>query len=119
MTTYQEAFTLVESLYQNGDLSTDQASPILETLNNAVALENDYGNLCYLYREAQELRYLLRDVMGAKASKHDEAVQRADRQWVLVRDILAQLALDDLHPGRAGGATPQAISARATPQGDT
>jgi hypothetical protein len=106
MSKFAEAYRLVESLYDNGDLSHDQAAPLLKALDNAYAMESDYGNLIYFYKQAQELRYLMRAVIDAKAGKHDEMVQRADRQWAVVRDILGQLALDEQHPGRAGGNRP-------------
>jgi hypothetical protein len=106
MSQYAEAYALVKSLSESGDLSHDQANPLLEALQAAYGLESDYGNLCYFYRQAQELRYLIRDILQVRPGRHTEAVQRADRQWQVVRDILAHLALDEEHPGRAGGARP-------------
>jgi hypothetical protein len=106
---FQDAYTLVEQLQANGVLSRDQASPILEALAEAYAPESDYGNLCYLYNEAQELRYRMRDIKEVRASKYNEAVDLANHQWKLVSSLLAQLALDEEHPGRAGGQKPQLI----------
>lgn len=103
MSQYAEAYALVKSL----NLPEEQAAPILVALQAAYEMECDYGNLCCLYRHAQELRYLMRDILQVRPSKHTEAVQRADRQWQVVSSILAQLALDELHPGRAGGARPK------------
>ncbi len=102
MSQYADAYALVKSL----DMPEEQAAPILAALQAAYELESDYSSLCYLYRQAQELRYLMRDILEVRPGQHTEAVQRADRQWQVVRDILAQLALDEEHPGRAGGARP-------------
>jgi hypothetical protein len=49
----------------------------------------------------QELRYAMRAIQEAPPGKHDEAVQRANRQWVVVREMLERLALDEEHPGRS------------------
>lgn len=113
MSQYAEAYALVKSL----NLPEEQAAPILATLQAAYELESDYGNLCCLYRQAQELRYLMRDIIQVRPSKHTEAVQRADRQWQVARSILEQLALDEQHPGRGGKSPPQIDATRVT--GDT
>lgn len=112
MSQYQEVYTLVERLQSDDVLSHDQAAPILNALAEAYALESDYGNLCYLYNEAQELRLRMRDIREVRAGKHNEAVELADHQWRLVSSILAQLALDEEHPGRAGGQKPRPVSGR-------
>lgn len=107
MTTLPDAYKLVQSLYDSGDLSHDQASPILEALGDAYAVQCDYDNLRYLYSQAQELRYLMNESAGTRGvQKRQHAMQRADTQWILVRSILEQLALDEQHPGRAGGERP-------------
>jgi hypothetical protein len=106
MSKFAEAYRLIEELRASSALTPHQAAPLLKALDDAYAMESDYGNLVYFYKEAQKLRYLMRGVTEARAGKHDEMVQRADRQWAVVRDILGQLALDEKHPGRAGGNRP-------------
>lgn len=107
MNVYQKTYKDIKHRYEHGDISYEQAMPVLQALDAAYALESDYNGLCDLYRQAQELRYLMRDITQVRPSKHTEAVQRADRQWHVVRTILEQFALDEQHPGRGGKPRPQ------------
>jgi hypothetical protein len=59
----------------------------------------DYAALKYLYERCQELRYAMRDVSEAPATKRGKAEQAARRRWDIVRTLLEQLALDEQHPG--------------------
>jgi hypothetical protein len=59
----------------------------------------DYAALKYLYERCQELRYAMRDVSEAPATKRGKAEQVARRRWGVVKALLEQLALDEQHPG--------------------
>lgn len=58
MNTYQEAYVLVVSLYASGDLSRDQANPILAALEDAEQAQEACGhNFIFLRQETRNEGY--------------------------------------------------------------
>jgi hypothetical protein len=81
MVSLDDAYHLVMSLYDSGDLSHDQASPVLEAIDGARGLADEVARLT----ERLEIALSLARVNEAKAPALESLWQDAERREALAR----------------------------------
>lgn len=59
----------------------------------------DVAALRRIYKQAQALRYAMRDAATAPERKRQEMIMRANHAWEALRTLLEQAALNEQHPG--------------------